>query len=77
MENDCALNIAGINGPFPCGCIKFEAICNNHVLSLRSLVAVMHIEEMCALGNIVLQTAYRASRLAYEPFEILRITCVH
>ena len=57
--------------------LKFEAICNNHVLSLRSLVAVMHIEEMCTLGNVVLQTAYRALHLAYEPFEILRITRVH
>ena len=54
--------------------LKFEAICNNHVL-FRSLVAVMHIhvEEMGALGNVVLQKAYKALRLAFEILCIMRV----
>ena len=68
MENDCVLNISMW--------LKFKAMCN-HVFSLRSLVAVMHIEEMCTLGNIVLQTAYWALRMNRSRFYTLRVYMEH
>ena len=64
-------------------CNHFRAEVRGHLQQPRALSQIVgscdayaHIEEMCALGNVVLQTAYRALRLAYEPFEILRITRV-
>ena len=64
MENDCVLNISMW--------LKFKAMCNQ-VFSLRSLVAVMHIDEMCPLGNVVLQTAYWALRMNHSRFYTLRV----